>query len=118
MLDRYIKKTKGKKLKTIDPSQSYHLSQKFMKNLFKTITPLVDNFLSEFISAYRKAYSTNLVLLRLIEQWKSALDNINFAGALLIDLPKAFDYIRHDLLIAKLHALVKTALLFFYYYLK
>ena len=37
MLDRYIKKTKDKKLKTIDPSQSYRLSQKFMKNLFKSL---------------------------------------------------------------------------------
>ena len=32
MSDQHIKKTKGKKLKTIDPSQFYHLSQKFMKN--------------------------------------------------------------------------------------
>ena len=35
MLDQYIEMTKGKKLKTIDSSQFYHLSQKFMKTLFK-----------------------------------------------------------------------------------
>ena len=33
----YIKKTKGKKLKTIDPSQFYHLSLKFMENIFKSL---------------------------------------------------------------------------------
>ena len=46
----------------------------------ESITPFVDKFLSEFVLAYRKAYSTNHVLLRLIEQWKSALDNKNFVG--------------------------------------
>ena len=46
------KKDKRKKLKTIDPSQFYHLSQ----------------VLSEFILGYKKAYSTNHVLLRLMEQ--------------------------------------------------
>ena len=54
--------------------------------------------------AYRKAYSTNHVLLRLIGKWKSALDNKNFVRAELMDLSKAFGRIHHDLLIAKLHA--------------
>ena len=64
----------------------------------------VTNFLSDFISACRKAYSTNHVLLRLIGKWKAALDNNLFAGAVLMDLSKAFDCISHDRLIAKLHA--------------
>ena len=36
--------------------------------------PSVTNFLSNFISAYRKGYSANRVLLRLIENWKAALE--------------------------------------------
>ena len=51
----------------------------------------VTNFLSDFISAYRKGYSTNHVLLRLNENWKAVLDSNLFAGAVLMDLPKAFD---------------------------
>ena len=62
------------------------------------------NFLSDFISAYRKGYSTNHVLLRLIENWKVALDRNLFTRAVLMDLSKTFDCISHDLLIAKLHA--------------
>ena len=37
------------------------------------IEPFVDNILSRFISAYRKNYSSNHVLLRLIEEWKNNL---------------------------------------------
>ena len=64
----------------------------------------VTNFLSDFISAYRKGYSTNHPLLRLIENWKAVLDSNLFTGAVLIDLSIAFYCIPHDLLIAKLQA--------------
>ena len=70
-----------------------------LENLMSSLT----NFLSDLISAYRKGYSTNHVLLRLIENWKAALDSNLFTGAVLMDLSKAFDCIPHDLLIVKLH---------------
>ena len=40
----------------------------------------------------------------MIEHWKMSLDNNGLAGAILMDLSKAFDTINHHLLIAKLHA--------------
>ena len=52
----------------------------------------------------RKGHSINHVLLRIIENWKAALDSYFFTGPVLMDLSKAFDCIPHDLLIAKLHA--------------
>ena len=58
----------------------------------------VTNFLSDFILAYKKGYSTNHVLLRLFENWKAALDSNLFTGTVLMDLSKAFDFISHDLL--------------------
>ena len=61
-------------------------------------------FLSGFISAYRKGCSTNHVLIRFIENWITRLNKNLFTGAVLMDLSKAFDWIPHDLLIAKPHA--------------
>ena len=80
----------------------------------------MNTFLSRFISAYRKSFSTNHVLIHLIENWKKSLDEKKFVGAVLMDLSKAFDSIPHDLLIAKMYAygFSINAVTFFYSYLK
>ena len=56
------------------------------------------------MSAYRKRYSSNHVLIRLIENWKQSLDDQKFVAAVLMDLSKTFNCIPHDLLIAKMYA--------------
>ena len=53
---------------------------------------------------FRKGYSAQHALVRLLEKFKISLDEGGKAGAVLMDLSKAFDCISHDLLIAKLHA--------------
>ena len=63
----------------------------------------MNTFLLKFISAYRKSYSTNHVLIHLIENWKKLLDEKKFVGAVLLDLSKAFDSIPHNLFIAKMY---------------
>ena len=45
--------------------------------LHENLTNYVDTFLSKLISAYRKSYSSNHVLIRLIESWKKPLDQKN-----------------------------------------
>ena len=42
--------------------------------------------------------------MALIEKWKASLDKNGYAGAILMDLSKAFDCLNHDLMLAKLHA--------------
>ena len=55
----------------------------------------------------------------MIEEWRENLDNNFFVGVLLTDLSKAFDFIPHDLLIAKLSAygLGSDSLCYIYSYL-
>ena len=57
-------------------------------------------FLSNFVSAYRKHYSANHVIISLMEKWKKKLDKNKIVGAVFMDLSKAFNFIPHDLLIA------------------
>ena len=58
--------------------------------------------------------------MAMIEKWCKFLDIGGHAGALLTDLSKAFDYIDHELLIAKLHpyGFDNDALKFIYSFLK
>ena len=43
------------------------------------------------VSAYKKSYSSNYVLLKLLEEWKKSLDDKNIIRAVLMDLSIAFD---------------------------
>ena len=79
-------------------------SKIYERFLHNQISSFSNEFLSDFISAYRKGCSTNHVLIRLNGNWKTSLDKNLFTGAVLMDLSKAFDCIPHDLLIGKLHA--------------
>ena len=47
---------------------------------------MLKQYYLNFISAYKKSYSSNHVLLRLTENWKKSRDNKNFVGIVLLDL--------------------------------
>ena len=79
-------------------------SKIFERFLLNQMLPFIDNLMSSFLSAYCSRYSTQHVLLRLIEQWRACLDENKVVGGILMDLSKAFDCLPHDLLIAKLEA--------------
>ena len=66
-------------------------SKNYARSILEQLTSSVTKFLSDFILAYRKGYSANHVLLRLIKNRKAVLDSDLFTGAVLMDLSKAFD---------------------------
>ena len=80
----------------------------------------IHKYFSPFISAQRKSYSTQQVLIRLLEEWREKLDKNFIVGAVLMDLSKAFDCIPHDLIIAKLagYGFERETLRLIYSYLK
>ena len=72
--------------------------------MFKQIGDFMENLFSKFQCGFRKGYNTQQCIIALTEKWKSAIDKGKSFGALPTDLSKAFDYLPHELLIAKLHA--------------
>ena len=109
-------------LKAGDILSLYNKDDNFIKKLYRPITVLPSAskiyerlmesqmkafarcFLNSLLCGLRENYSTQHALLRFIEDCRRALDSGNTAGAVLMDLSKAFDYLNHDLLIAKLEA--------------
>ena len=74
------------------------LDKVFEKCLARQLSDYFSSILSPFLSAYRRGYTCEAVRLRLIEDWRNALDNKCVVG-------KAFDMIPHHLLLlAKLAA--------------
>ena len=76
----------------------------FERLMDKQVVSYITPFLSSLLCGFRKGYSAQHALVRLLEIFKISLDEGGKAGAVLMDLSKAFDCIRHDVLIAKLHA--------------
>ena len=52
--------------------------------------------------AYRRGYSTDLLLVHMIEIWRSAIDSNKVVGIVLVDFQKAFDSVSHNVLLRKL----------------
>ena len=67
---------------------------------------LNDNHFNPFLAAFRKGFGFGCLstLLRLLEDWRKTLDNQEGAGAILMALSKAFDFLPYDLLVAKQRA--------------
>ena len=95
-------------------------SKIYERFLHDSLSNFTGKVLSKFVSAYRKSYSSNHVLLKLIEEWKKSLADTNIMGTVLMDLSKALYCIPHDLLVANLHAygLSMDAITIIYSYMK
>ena len=81
-----------------------YMSKLFERNLKEQIGSGMEQFLSNKLCGYRKGFSAQHALIAMTEKWRKSLDKGGYAGAILMDLSKAFDCLNHDLLIAKLNA--------------
>ena len=81
-----------------------NISKIYKRCLFKQLTNHFEDYFSKYQCRFRKGFSVVNCLLPMIEKWRESLDQGGAYGALLTDLSKAFDFLPHDLLTAKLHA--------------
>ena len=81
-----------------------NFSKIFEKLVYNQIFEFMNPKLSKYIIGFRKHHNTQHALLKMIENWRSKLNCGNKIGALIMDLPKAFDTINHDLFVSKLKA--------------
>ena len=63
-----------------------NISTKVYEIVLKNKLSALSDYMSPFISAYRKGYSTQHVLVRLVEEWQKYLDNEYIVGGFLMDL--------------------------------
>ena len=80
------------------------ISKVYERLMSEQIEVYSESFLFQYLCGFREGYSTQQALVRFLEKCKSVLDKKGVAGAILMDLSKAFDCLTHELLIAKLSA--------------
>ena len=80
------------------------MSKIFEGVLCDQIAAYFRNIFHDRLAAFRPGFGCEHVLMRLVEDWRKALDKGQLVGAMLMDLSKAFDAMPHDLLLAKLKA--------------
>ena len=89
----------------IGQSASFPTYLSFLKKLS---TPILfghfETMFNPFLGAFRPGMGCQSTLLRLVEDWRRALDNDKYVSAILMDLSKAIDCLPHDLLLGKLRA--------------
>ena len=80
------------------------ISKLFEKAINYQLSTHFENMFNPFLGAFRPGMGCRSTLLRLVEDWRKALDSHKYVSAILMDLTKAFDCLPHSLLLGKLSA--------------
>ena len=81
------------------------LSKVYERVMHEQTSNYFEHFLNKILCRFRKAHSTEHALFKLFStSWKFLLNIGGFLGSILMDLSKAQDYLKDDLLLPKLQA--------------
>ena len=80
------------------------LSKVFERVSYNQLGKYMDTFLNKSLCGFRKAHSSEHALFKLLQRWQNELYNSGLVGTILMDLSKAYDYLPHDLIVAKFEA--------------
>ena len=76
---------------------------KIFEKVFETqLSDFFDTIFNPFLCAFRRGHGCQTTLLRLLEDWREALDKNYYIASVLMDLSKAFDCLPHAILLDKL----------------
>ena len=76
----------------------------FEQLVSKPVVTKVDSHLSQNMSAYRKGHSCQMALIKLIEDWRLAIDKGKLVGVISTLTRKTFDSLLPSLMVKKLQA--------------
>ena len=66
-------------------------SKIFEKILEQQLSDFFENIFNPYLCAFRRGHGCQTTLLRLLEDWRNALEKNQYVAAVLMDLSKAFD---------------------------
>ena len=70
--------------------------------IYEQVSNYFEPFINEILCASRKTHSTQHTSFDLLTSWQTSLSRGGFVGSILMDLSKAYDCLKDDLLLAKL----------------
>ena len=80
------------------------ISKLFENAINSQLSTNFENLFNPFLGAFMLGMGCQSTLLRLVEDWRTALDSHKYVAAILMDLTKALDCLPHSLLLGKLSA--------------
>ena len=81
-----------------------HILEIFEKIAYEQINSYMEPRFSHLLCGFRKNHNTQHSLLKMLEKWKLVLDKESNIGAICMDLSKAFNMLKHELLLGKSNA--------------